>query len=58
MAGQDATTVRVVVQQQNPEARRFWERQGFLFEREVVSRTGRLEAPVSILKLAVPAQFL
>lgn len=41
-----ATTARVVVQHQNPSARRFWERQGFTVEANLVARAGRLESPV------------
>jgi len=43
-----ATTVRLVVHKQNVVARTFWERQGFVPEREVVKRSGRLEGPVWI----------
>jgi ribosomal protein S18 acetylase RimI-like enzyme len=43
------TAVRVVVQQQNPDARAFWERQGFRVEREAVKQAGRLENRVWIL---------
>lgn len=48
-----AETVRLVVHQQNPGARAFWERQGFTVEREVMKRSGRLEGPVSILARAI-----
>ncbi len=50
MAAEGAAMARIVVQQQNPGAFRFWQRQGFAVEREVVSRTGRLEGPVWILR--------
>ena len=53
MRAEGATTVRLVVQRQNSAARTFWERQGFVVEREVVKRTGRLEGPVWILARTV-----
>ena len=43
------STVRLVVQQQNADARSFWERQGFAIEREVVKQSGRRVGPVWIL---------
>jgi ribosomal protein S18 acetylase RimI-like enzyme len=49
MATHGATTVRLVVHQQNGGARRFWKRRGFSTERELVKRSGHLEGPVSIL---------
>jgi ribosomal protein S18 acetylase RimI-like enzyme len=48
MAARGAKTVRLVVHQQNAVARRFWERQGFAIERELVKQSGRLEGPVWI----------
>ena len=53
IAGQGGTTLRLVVQPQNGDARRFWEREGFAIEREVMSRTGRLEGAVAVLKASV-----
>jgi hypothetical protein len=53
MARQGAKTVRLVVHQQNVDARRFWERQGFAHEREVVKRSGLLEGTVSILAIVL-----
>lgn len=47
---QGGVAVRLVVQHQNSLARDFWERQGFSVEREVVSRVGRLESAVWILR--------
>jgi ribosomal protein S18 acetylase RimI-like enzyme len=41
--------VRLVVQKQNPDARAFWERQGFSVEREVVKQFGRRESAAWIL---------
>ncbi len=49
MSQEGATTVRLIVQQQNPRARRFWERQGFAVEREMVAKTGQLESPVWLM---------
>jgi GNAT superfamily N-acetyltransferase len=49
MATQGARTVRLGVHERNAEARRFWERQGFSHERDVVTRVGLLEGRVSIL---------
>jgi ribosomal protein S18 acetylase RimI-like enzyme len=48
MAARGAKTVRLVVHQQNAVARRFWERQGFALERELVKQSGCLEGPVWI----------
>jgi GNAT superfamily N-acetyltransferase len=41
--------VRLIVQQQNPRARAFWERQGFAFEREAIVQAGQLSSPVAVL---------
>ncbi len=49
IAARGGTVVRVVVQEQNPRARAFWEREGFALEREVVKKTGLLEGRVAIL---------
>ena len=43
------STIRLIVQQQNPGARSFWERQGFEIEREVLNTSGRRESLVWIL---------
>jgi len=48
LALRGATTVRVVVHLENDIARAFWERQGFVLEREVSKRSGRLEGRVGI----------
>jgi ribosomal protein S18 acetylase RimI-like enzyme len=48
MAVHGATTVRLVVHQQNAGARSFWGRQGFAVERKLVKRSGHLEGPVWI----------
>jgi ribosomal protein S18 acetylase RimI-like enzyme len=53
MGRRDASVVRLVVQQQNVNARAFWERQGFTLEREAFTRSGRLEGPVWILARSV-----
>ena len=45
----DGVAVRLVVQQQNPGARVFWERQGFVLERQSLSRTGALENAVWVM---------
>ncbi len=44
-----ADTVRLIVQKQNPGARRFWERQGFTVEKEAVVKTGKIESQVWLL---------
>jgi GNAT superfamily N-acetyltransferase len=49
IGGHDGVMVRLVVQQQNREAREFWERRGFHMEREVMKQSGRLENLVWIL---------
>ncbi|HTA21027.1 MAG TPA: GNAT family N-acetyltransferase [Polyangia bacterium] len=49
MGERSASVVRLVVHQQNAGARAFWDRQGFIVEREDLKRSGRLEGPVSIL---------
>lgn len=56
MTQEGATTVRLIVQQQNPRARQFWERQGFAVEGEMVATAGKLESPVWLLhcSLQVP----
>ena len=53
MARKGAETIRLIVHQQNVDARRFWERQGFALEREVVKKSGLLEGTVSILARSV-----
>ena len=53
MARQGAETIRLIVHHQNVDARRFWERQGFALEREVVKKSGLLEGTVSILARSV-----
>ena len=39
---QGGSLVRLIVQKQNPEARRFWEKNGFSVEREAVMEVGKL----------------
>jgi len=51
------STVRLIVQQQNPGARLFWERQGFEVERELLNRAGELESMVWVLVRRAP-QFV
>jgi GNAT superfamily N-acetyltransferase len=53
LAERDGDVVRVVVQEQNPRARAFWEREGFTLEREVVKRTGAREGKVAVLARAI-----
>ncbi len=48
-----AEEVRLIVQMQNPRARRFWERQGFVVEREITATAGRLESPTWLLHLSL-----
>ncbi len=50
-----ATAVRLIVQKQNPGARRFWERQGFAVEKEVSAKVGKLESQAWQLRLAFEA---
>jgi predicted GNAT family N-acyltransferase len=45
----NGASVRLIVQQQNARARRFWERQGFELERETLSRSGVMESRVWVL---------
>jgi ribosomal protein S18 acetylase RimI-like enzyme len=56
---QGGKLVRLVVQKQNAEARRFWEKQGFDLEKEAVVTIGRLSSPVwvMVLHLAEAAQL-
>lgn len=56
MTEEGATTVRLIVQKQNPRARRFWERQGFAVEREMVAKAGKLESPVWLLQRSLEAE--
>lgn len=56
MTQEGATTVRLIVQKQNPRARRFWERQGFVVEREMVAKAGKLESPVWLLHRSLGAE--
>jgi ribosomal protein S18 acetylase RimI-like enzyme len=58
MTQEGAVTVRLIVQKQNPRARRFWERQGFAVEREMVAKAGKLESPVWLLRRSVEAEAL
>lgn len=53
IAHRGGTTVRLVLQRQNAVAQRFWERQGFSSERELLKKTGRLEGWVSVLVRAL-----
>jgi ribosomal protein S18 acetylase RimI-like enzyme len=43
--------VRLVVQKQNPAARRFWEKHGFTVEKETVLTVGRLSSSVWVMLL-------
>lgn len=56
MTQEGAVTVRLIVQKQNPRARRFWERQGFAVERELVAKAGKLESPVWLLHRSLQAE--
>jgi ribosomal protein S18 acetylase RimI-like enzyme len=53
MLSRGAGSVRLIVQQQNPLARRFWERQGFALEGETTTQVGTLASPVWKMILAV-----
>jgi ribosomal protein S18 acetylase RimI-like enzyme len=48
-----ATAVRLIVQKQNSGARRFWERQGFAVEKEMVAKVGKLESQAWLLRLSL-----
>jgi ribosomal protein S18 acetylase RimI-like enzyme len=50
-----AVAVRLIVQKQNPRARRFWERQGFAVEKEIVAKVGKLESEAWQLRLSLEA---
>jgi ribosomal protein S18 acetylase RimI-like enzyme len=52
MKTEGATAVRLIVQKQNPRARRFWEKQGFAVEKEIVAKVGRLESQTWQLRLS------
>ncbi|AFY29470.1 GNAT family N-acetyltransferase [Cyanobium gracile] len=56
MTQEGATSVRLIVQHQNPRARRFWERQGFAVEREMVAKAGKLDSPVWLLHRSLQAE--
>ncbi len=56
MTQEGATTVRLIVQKQNPRALRFWERQGFVVERELVARAGKMDSPVWLLHCSLEAE--
>lgn len=49
IASHGGSTVRLIVQQQNPGARSFWERQGFVVERESVQPARDGESRVWVL---------
>jgi ribosomal protein S18 acetylase RimI-like enzyme len=55
MKVEGATAVRLIVQTQNPRARRFWERLGFAVEKEVVAKVGKLESRAWKLRLSFEA---
>lgn len=46
-------TVRLVVQKQNPGARRFWERQGLTVEKETVTNIGTIESQAWLLRCSI-----
>ena len=52
-----AVAVRLIVQKQNPRARRFWERQGFAMEKEIVAKVGKLESEAWKLRLSLEARL-
>jgi len=51
MRAEGAVAARLIVQKQNPRARRFWERQGFTVEKEIVVKVGKLESQAWRLRL-------
>jgi ribosomal protein S18 acetylase RimI-like enzyme len=50
-----AVAARLIVQKQNPGARRFWERQAFVVEKEIVAKVGKLESQAWQLHLSFEA---
>jgi ribosomal protein S18 acetylase RimI-like enzyme len=52
---QGGSLVRLIVQKQNPEARRFWEKNGFSVEREDVVEVGKLSSTVWVMWLHLEA---
>ncbi len=48
-----AVTARLIVQKQNPRARRFWERQGFMVEKETMAKTGKIESQAWLLRCSL-----
>lgn len=52
MKMEGAVAARLIVQKQNPGARRFWERQGFAVEKEIVAKVGKLESQAWQLRLS------
>ena len=55
MKTEGAVAARLLVQRQNPGARRFWERQGFAVEKEIVAKVGKLESQAWQLRLSFEA---
>lgn len=51
MRRRKAAVVRLIVQKQNPEARTFWQRQGFTVEEELIGTAGKLTSPVWKMRL-------
>ncbi len=49
--GRGGRLVRLIVQKQNPAARRFWEKNGFSVERESTVKVGKLSSPVWVMLL-------
>ena len=48
---QGGTLVRLIVQKQNPGARRFWEKNGFSVEKEAIVKVGKLSSTVWVMLL-------
>jgi ribosomal protein S18 acetylase RimI-like enzyme len=55
MKREGAVAARLIVQKQNPGARRFWERQGFAVDKEIVAKVGKLESQAWQLRLSFEA---
>lgn len=55
MKFEGAVVIRLIVQKQNPGARRFWERQGFTVEKEILARVGNLKSQAWQLQLYLEA---
>lgn len=56
MIQEGAMAARLIAQKQNPSARRFWERQGFRVEKELLATAGRLESQAWLMTCSLAPQ--